>query len=264
MRRNSWEAPHAPQLQTPRRGSRKSHCALRVRSAAGVSGAQGGQEMDGNGSGAGAPEGGDVPGVLHGDVASSGTVVRCDDLIGVLFPQFRAVLVERVFTECGVVHIVARPSMARLRARTASFRRVMCTAATNAGWPTRTASWPSPACTGSPGHPSGSPMPRAPGTPARTASGSGSSGMRNWWTTFGARWRRWSTCGTRSSPPVPRHHRRTVAPTARPPLEMMPQAPLGHRRWTRSTTIARPFAPSNRLQEQRVSCPLHWPQRPTH
>lgn len=34
--------------------------------------------------------------------------MRCDDLIGMLFPQFRAVLVERVFTECGVVHIVAR------------------------------------------------------------------------------------------------------------------------------------------------------------
>jgi hypothetical protein len=35
-------------------------------------------------------------------------VVRCDDFIGVLFPHFSAVLVERVFTECGVVHIVAR------------------------------------------------------------------------------------------------------------------------------------------------------------
>lgn len=31
---------------------------------------------------------------------------------------------------------VREPSMARLRARTASFRRVMCTAATNVGWPT--------------------------------------------------------------------------------------------------------------------------------
>ncbi|WP_369776577.1 transposase family protein [Streptomyces sp. R33] len=35
-------------------------------------------------------------------------MVRCDDLITVLFPHFNAVLVERVFTECGVVHIVAR------------------------------------------------------------------------------------------------------------------------------------------------------------
>ena len=35
-------------------------------------------------------------------------MVRCDDLIAVLFPRSRAVLVERVFTECGVVHIVAR------------------------------------------------------------------------------------------------------------------------------------------------------------
>lgn len=34
--------------------------------------------------------------------------VRCDDLIAVLFSHFKAVLVERVFTECGVVHIVAR------------------------------------------------------------------------------------------------------------------------------------------------------------
>lgn len=34
--------------------------------------------------------------------------MRCDDLIAVLFPHFSAVLVERVFTECGVVHIVAR------------------------------------------------------------------------------------------------------------------------------------------------------------
>jgi len=34
--------------------------------------------------------------------------VRCDDLIAVLFPHFKAVLVERVFTECGVVHIVVR------------------------------------------------------------------------------------------------------------------------------------------------------------
>ncbi|MFI2471411.1 ISL3 family transposase [Streptomyces globisporus] len=44
----------------------------------------------------------------HGDVPSSGTVVRCDDFIAVLFPHFSAVLVERVFTECGVVRIVAR------------------------------------------------------------------------------------------------------------------------------------------------------------
>ncbi len=34
--------------------------------------------------------------------------MRCDDLISVLFPHFNGVLVERVFTECGVVHIVAR------------------------------------------------------------------------------------------------------------------------------------------------------------
>lgn len=35
-------------------------------------------------------------------------MVRCDDLIAVLFPHFRTVLVERVFTECSVVHILAR------------------------------------------------------------------------------------------------------------------------------------------------------------
>ncbi|WP_371930636.1 ISL3 family transposase [Streptomyces poriferorum] len=44
----------------------------------------------------------------HGDVSSPENVVRCDDLTTVLFPHFRAVLVERVFTECGVVHVVAR------------------------------------------------------------------------------------------------------------------------------------------------------------
>lgn len=35
-------------------------------------------------------------------------MLRCDDLIGVLFAHFKAVLVDQVFTECGVVHIVAR------------------------------------------------------------------------------------------------------------------------------------------------------------
>lgn len=33
---------------------------------------------------------------------------RSGDLLEVLFPHFSAVLVERMFTECGVVHIVAR------------------------------------------------------------------------------------------------------------------------------------------------------------
>lgn len=42
------------------------------------------------------------------DVPSSDNVVRCDGFIAVLFPHFSAVLVERVFTECGVVRIVAR------------------------------------------------------------------------------------------------------------------------------------------------------------
>ncbi|MFJ3644208.1 ISL3 family transposase [Streptomyces sp. NPDC090108] len=35
-------------------------------------------------------------------------MVRCDDLIAVLFPHFSAVLVERVFLECGTVRVSAR------------------------------------------------------------------------------------------------------------------------------------------------------------
>lgn len=72
----------------------------------------------------------------HGDVASSGTVVRCDDPIAGLFPHFSTVLVERVFTECSVVHIVREPSLAPFRARTVSVRRLVCTAATSVGLPT--------------------------------------------------------------------------------------------------------------------------------
>jgi hypothetical protein len=41
-----------------------------------------------------------------------------------------------VFTNCGVMHIVARTIDGTASCRTAGFRRVMCTAATNAGWPT--------------------------------------------------------------------------------------------------------------------------------
>ncbi len=34
--------------------------------------------------------------------------VLCADVLNVLLPHLDAVLVERVFEECGVVHIVAR------------------------------------------------------------------------------------------------------------------------------------------------------------
>jgi hypothetical protein len=35
-------------------------------------------------------------------------VVRCDELFGNLFPHLSALLVERVFLECGAIHLRAR------------------------------------------------------------------------------------------------------------------------------------------------------------
>ncbi len=43
-----------------------------------------------------------------GDATSSGTVTRCDELVGDLFPHLSELLVGRVFSEHGVVRLAAR------------------------------------------------------------------------------------------------------------------------------------------------------------
>ncbi|MDX3458774.1 ISL3 family transposase [Streptomyces sp. ME02-8801-2C] len=48
--------------------------------------------------------------------------MRCDDLIAVLFPHFSAVLVERVFLECGTVRVSARTRSRSVRCPDCSVR----------------------------------------------------------------------------------------------------------------------------------------------
>ncbi|MER5689689.1 transposase family protein [Streptomyces sp. NPDC002205] len=55
-----------------------------------------------------------INGFRLGGIASSGTVVRCNELVGDLFPHLSELLVERVFFECGVIRMVARAQEAEV------------------------------------------------------------------------------------------------------------------------------------------------------